>query len=572
MIQDRKIINLAKPITELADRPALSAADLKEYFDGNAEQIKTSFNGVIDDLGALGDESGASNIGYKKHTHGNSYSVQGSVDELYDNTYTMAQSISTETTNRTNADTTLQNNINSEISARQSADNELSADITESHDNLQGQIDTMGTTFGNDIADLQANKADLADGKVPASQLPSFVDDVIEVNTFADLPATGESGKIYVTKDTNKTYRWSGSAYVEISQSLALGETSSTAYAGDKGKQTTDNLAALSTDVNDMYIEFGSGILSLQEQIDEEADIRQGADEYLESAISSEASARTAADNILDNKIDAKGYMQKASLTINTDYITGVAYTTSTQTFTKVGHGLTNGTPVQLSFDTGGALPAGYTPFNKPSSPIVHGKFIGWVYNATAATFQIVPTHSSTTPVPTTTDGSNLKVRVAGVNTGAAAQIAGLDGNTDGGYIYEAMGVLARPSGTQSTPSITVNGLTTSGFYYSKKQPSVQGAHALYGSGFGASNSFLDFSLDAKFNQFTTTKIKINTEFECANTADFTTFVPVEVFCAKGKCEDINGTGTTANITSIEFVGGTNYLLNDSKIIVYKMN
>jgi len=72
--------------------------------------------------------------------------------------------------------------------------------------------------------------------------LPSYVDDVIEVNTFSALPNTGESGKIYITQDTNLTYRWSGTAYVEISQSLALGETSSTAYAGDKGKATTDKL------------------------------------------------------------------------------------------------------------------------------------------------------------------------------------------------------------------------------------------------------------------------------------------------------------------------------------------
>lgn len=80
-----------------------------------------------------------------------------------------------------------------------------------------------------------------ATGKVPSSQLPSYVDDVLEFATLADFPATGETGKIYVTKDTNKTYRWSGSDYVEISQSLALGETSTTAYRGDKGKTAYDH-------------------------------------------------------------------------------------------------------------------------------------------------------------------------------------------------------------------------------------------------------------------------------------------------------------------------------------------
>ena len=56
-------------------------------------------------------------------------------------------------------------------------------------------------------------------GKVPSAQLPSYVDDVVEGANLASLPATGETGKIYVTLDTNKTYRWSGSAYVEISAS-----------------------------------------------------------------------------------------------------------------------------------------------------------------------------------------------------------------------------------------------------------------------------------------------------------------------------------------------------------------
>lgn len=56
-------------------------------------------------------------------------------------------------------------------------------------------------------------------GKVPASQLPSFVDDVIEVDDISSAPATGEEGKIYVAKDTGKCYRWSGTMYTEISTS-----------------------------------------------------------------------------------------------------------------------------------------------------------------------------------------------------------------------------------------------------------------------------------------------------------------------------------------------------------------
>ena len=72
-------------------------------------------------------------------------------------------------------------------------------------------------------------------GLVPSAQLPSYVDDVLEYADFASLPGTGVTGKIYVTLDTNITYRWSGSAYVEISASLALGTTSSTAHRGDHG-------------------------------------------------------------------------------------------------------------------------------------------------------------------------------------------------------------------------------------------------------------------------------------------------------------------------------------------------
>ncbi|MCQ2463979.1 MAG: hypothetical protein MJ095_00190 [Oscillospiraceae bacterium] len=85
------------------------------------------------------------------------------------------------------------------------------------------------------------------DGKIPASQLPSYVDDVLEFANKATFPVKGEEGKIYVDKATNLTWRWSGSTYVEISPSLALGETASTAYAGNKGKQNADDIALLKT-------------------------------------------------------------------------------------------------------------------------------------------------------------------------------------------------------------------------------------------------------------------------------------------------------------------------------------
>ena len=97
-----------------------------------------------------------------------------------------------------------------------------------------------------------------ATGKVPSSQLPSFVDDVIEAyykaadgkfyesyseGTYSD-EITGEGGKIYVDLLTNKTYRWGGSAYAEISAGLALGETQGTAYEGSKGAANAAAIAS----------------------------------------------------------------------------------------------------------------------------------------------------------------------------------------------------------------------------------------------------------------------------------------------------------------------------------------
>ena len=81
----------------------------------------------------------------------------------------------------------------------------------------------------------------LEDGIIPEKYMPSYVDDVLEFDTLSSFPTTGESGKIYLTADTNKSYRWTGSGYAEISSSLALGETSATAYRGDLGKIAYDH-------------------------------------------------------------------------------------------------------------------------------------------------------------------------------------------------------------------------------------------------------------------------------------------------------------------------------------------
>lgn len=129
----------------------------------------------------------------------------------------------------------------------------VEAHRTESEDTYvkKAQLGTASTADVVGVATLDA------EGKVPAAQLPSYVDDVVEVNMAEDksvaVNAAGEdivpeSSKIYVDAlgeyATNKTYRWSGTMYVEISESLALGETASTAFAGDKGKAAYDHSLA----------------------------------------------------------------------------------------------------------------------------------------------------------------------------------------------------------------------------------------------------------------------------------------------------------------------------------------
>lgn len=164
----------------------------------------------------------------------------------------LVETISTESTNRATADAAIISSIADEVSARAVAETAIIASIS-SEATARLDADTKLTTdlseeVSNRVAAdnaLTANvstiqsslvlKADLVSGKIPSAQLPSYVDDVIEVILYTDLPAEGEPGKIYVVKNTNLTYRWTGTDYIEISKSLAIGETSSTAYRGDHG-------------------------------------------------------------------------------------------------------------------------------------------------------------------------------------------------------------------------------------------------------------------------------------------------------------------------------------------------
>lgn len=131
------------------------------------------------------------------------------------------------------------------------------------------------------------------DSKIPAAYLPSYVDDVLEYATRAAFPVTGETGKIYVSLDDNLTYRWSGSTYIEISKSLGLGETSSTAYPGSKGKKNADDIAAHKIDYSNPHrvtkVQVGLG------NVDNTSDL----DKPISTAVRTE----------LDNKANQKDFI-----------------------------------------------------------------------------------------------------------------------------------------------------------------------------------------------------------------------------------------------------------------------
>lgn len=87
------------------------------------------------------------------------------------------------------------------------------------------------------ISEVSGNlPASRISGTIAAANLPSYVDDVLEYASFSNFPTEGESGKIYTALDTNKIYRWSGSTYVVISETIALGTTHATAGYGDESR------------------------------------------------------------------------------------------------------------------------------------------------------------------------------------------------------------------------------------------------------------------------------------------------------------------------------------------------
>lgn len=123
-----------------------------------------------------------------------------------------------------------------------------------------------------DASAVGVSVASLADGKVPAAQLPSYVDDVIEgylyEGSFYEDSAhtqaiTPESGKIYVDLTSMKTYRWGGSAYAEISESIAIGTTAGTAYDGAAGAALATKLATITEGANKVEASTTNGNIKI---------------------------------------------------------------------------------------------------------------------------------------------------------------------------------------------------------------------------------------------------------------------------------------------------------------------
>lgn len=269
--------------------------------------------------------------------------VEGN-DSLKTQLDTLSSKVDKEITDRGSADTALGAKIDKEIQDRTTADTALKTELTEDIRGVQDDLDTFKATKGqaNGLASLGS------DGKVPAAQLPSYVDDVIDVyaiyevsptnqisniNLYSDAahanPVTGEAGKSYndiTGEHPGYQFRWSGTTWVPItSGGLIIGEISGTAYDGAKGKTTTDNLNALMafnpirlisivTDASKAAINYeradGTGIQGLQipTASSAKAGVMTAADKVkldttLPKQISDETTAREAAINALQGEL-----------------------------------------------------------------------------------------------------------------------------------------------------------------------------------------------------------------------------------------------------------------------------
>ena len=161
------------------------------------------------------------------------------------------------------------------LSYEQNLDDLLDVDLTGSQTTDILYKSATGVWKALRITDLEAlliNKADLTAGKIPESQLPSYVDDVLEFPTKNNFPTVGETAKIYVSVAENLGYRWTGSIYTAIGSGIALGETEFTAYRGDRGKIAYDHSQSTGN-VHSLVI---ADIPSLQAALDSKVDEEVG--------------------------------------------------------------------------------------------------------------------------------------------------------------------------------------------------------------------------------------------------------------------------------------------------------
>ena len=144
-----------------------------------------------------------------------------------------------------------------------SLDTQLQSAFTAVGNAVKGKISSTEKGAANGVASLDAG------GKVPAAQLPAYVDDVLEFVNFVGFPGTGETGKLYVALDTNRTYRWSGSVYTLITSGAVdsvngfTGVVSITTISGNAGTATklaaTKNIAGVAFDGSaDIAIPFAN--------------------------------------------------------------------------------------------------------------------------------------------------------------------------------------------------------------------------------------------------------------------------------------------------------------------------
>lgn len=242
----------AKVDKEVQDRTAADTA-LKNELNGNINTAKTELQGNIDAEEAAriaADEA----LDTKLTTAINKeVSDRKAADTALKEELTAV--INKEVSDRTTADNTLNTKIDKEISDRTAADTALKTELTEDINDVLAALNAFKATKAqaNGLASLDEN------GKVPAGQLPSYVDDVIDVYATYDVSATnevtniklytdedhttavvGEAGKSYndITPDhPGYQFRWSGTTWVQIvSGGLIIGEITGTAFDGAKGK------------------------------------------------------------------------------------------------------------------------------------------------------------------------------------------------------------------------------------------------------------------------------------------------------------------------------------------------